>query len=68
MKSITIQMSEEEFQGVLHAYQTLQSFLEKVISPNELYYPDFLTGLQEAVKEVNTGNVEEIKSFGDFIR
>ena len=68
MKSVTIQMSEEEFQGVLYAYQTLQSFLEKLISPNELYYPDFLAGLQEALKEADTGNVEEINSFGDFIR
>jgi len=37
MRNIKVQISEEELAGVLQACQTLQTFLEKIVSPNELY-------------------------------
>ena len=68
MKSITLQISEEELREVAQAYKTLQNFLEKIISPNELYTDEFLDGLQEAEKEVNDKKFVEVKSFADFIQ
>ena len=60
-------MSEEEFQNIYQAYQILQDFLEKFLSPNELYHKEFVHGIQEALHEVNTGQVTQINSFEDFI-
>ena len=55
MGNRTIEISEEEFRGVLQAYKTLQTFLEKMTSPNELYQANFLQGLQEALDDVKAG-------------
>jgi hypothetical protein len=68
MKNITLQISEEELREVTQAYKTLQNFLEKIISPNELYASEFLEGLQEAQDEVKDKNFIEVKSFADFIQ
>ncbi|MGC2238744.1 MAG: hypothetical protein WA584_21495 [Pyrinomonadaceae bacterium] len=68
MKSITLQISEDELREVTEAYKTLQNFLEKIISPNELYTDEFLEGLQEAQAEVNDKTTVEVKSFADFIQ
>jgi hypothetical protein len=68
MKSITLQISEEELREVAQAYKTLQNFLEKIIPPNELYTDEFLEGLQEAQTDVDNKNFTEVKSFADFVR
>jgi hypothetical protein len=68
MAEITIQISEEELKGVMQAYQTLQNFLEKITSPNELYRAEFLEGLQEAQTQVQKGKMSEVKNFADFIQ
>ena len=68
MAEITIQISEEELKGVVEAYQTLQKFLEKITSPNELYRTEFLEGLSEARTEVQSGKMSEVKNFADFIQ
>ena len=68
MANITIQISEEEFTGVLQAYHTLQAFLEKIAPVNELYQAAFLNGLKEAQDDVEVGRLEEVKSFEDFVR
>jgi hypothetical protein len=68
MKNITIELSPQEFTEILQAYQILQTFLDKVLSPNELYREKFLTGLNTAQREVETGQFEEVKTFDDFIR
>ncbi|HEY0050577.1 MAG TPA: hypothetical protein VGB68_14895 [Pyrinomonadaceae bacterium] len=68
MKNITLQISEEELREVTQAYKTLQNFLERIISPNELYTDEFLDGLREAQDEVNDKNFVEVKNFADFIR
>ena len=56
MSEITVQLSESELKKVVQAYQTLQNFLEKIISPNELYTNEFLEGLREAKAEVELEN------------
>ena len=68
MGNITIQISEKEFKGVLEAYRTLQSFLEKIASPNELYQADFLEGIKEAQDDVKSGRLEEVGSLEEFVR
>ncbi len=68
MAEITIQISEEELKGVMQAYRTLQNFLEKIASPNELYQAEFLEGLQEAQAEAQKGQTSEVKNFADFVQ
>ncbi|HEY0657185.1 MAG TPA: hypothetical protein VGD05_01865 [Pyrinomonadaceae bacterium] len=68
MKSITLQISEEELLEVISAYQTLQNFLEKIVSPNEIYQSEFLDGLRQAQAEVQNKEFVEVKSFADFVQ
>ena len=68
MKNITLEISEDELREVTKAYKTLQNFLEKIISPNEIYTDEFLTGLREAQTEVKDKNLVEVESFADFIQ
>ncbi len=67
MKNITLEISEEELREVTKAYKTLQNFLEKIVSPNEIYTDEFLEGLREAQAEVEDKNFAEVKSFADFV-
>lgn len=68
MKTISVQISEEELKGVIQAYQTLQAFLEKIASAKELYQNDFLEGLNEALADVKSGRFEEVTSFESFVQ
>jgi len=68
MKTISVQISEEELKGVIQAYQTLQAFLEKIASAKELYQKDFLEGLNEALADVKSGRFEEVNSFESFVQ
>ncbi|HXG83029.1 MAG TPA: hypothetical protein VNI84_03285 [Pyrinomonadaceae bacterium] len=68
MANITIQITEEELKGVMQAYQTLQNFLEKIASPNELYRTEFLEGLREAQAEAQKRQTSEVKNFADFVQ
>ncbi|CAN5369625.1 hypothetical protein BH10ACI1_BH10ACI1_21710 [soil metagenome] len=68
MKSITLQISDEELLEVTEAYKTLKNFLEKIISPNELYTDEFLKGLQESRTEMENRELIEVKNFADFIQ
>ncbi|MFH1075443.1 MAG: hypothetical protein V1753_01155 [Pseudomonadota bacterium] len=67
MGNIAIEMSEDELQHVWQAYQTLQRFMEKILSPNELYHTEFLQGLQEAIGDVHNRQIKEVTTFEDFI-
>lgn len=68
MKNITLQISETELPEVTKAYLTIQNFLAKIVSPNELYTDDFLVGLSEARSELANGEMVEVKNFADFIQ
>lgn len=68
MKNIKLEISEEELREVTQAYKVLQNFLEKIISPNELYTDKFLKGLQEAQADVDGKNFSEVKDFADFVQ
>ena len=68
MRNITLQISEKELAEVVSAYKTLQNFLEKVVSPNEIYESEFLEGLQQSQAEVQNKEFSEVKSFADFVQ
>ncbi|MDL1974020.1 MAG: hypothetical protein LWX55_04415 [Deltaproteobacteria bacterium] len=66
MQNVTIQITEQELSGLLQAHQTLQAFLERFLSPNELYRSDFLKGLKEAQDDVEAGRLDEVRNFENF--
>ncbi len=68
MQNITLQISEDELREVTQAYQVLQSFLARIISPNELYYAEFLEGLKEAQNEVAEKDFVEVTDLAEFIQ
>lgn len=68
MKNITLQISEEELLEVTNAYRVLQTFLDKLVSPNDLYIEEFLGGLVEAQTEKANGELVEVKDFADFVQ
>lgn len=68
MKSITLEISEDEMREVTKAYITLRDFLGKIISPNELYTDAFLDGLQQARSELDNQEFVEVTSFADFVQ
>jgi len=67
MKNISVRLSLQELNEILKAYHTIGIFLEKIISPNELYRDEFLKDLETARTEVETGAFEEVRTFDDFI-
>lgn len=66
MQNVTIQITEQELSGLLQAHQTLQAFLERFLSPNELYRSDFLNGLKEAQDDIEAGRLNEVRNFENF--
>ena len=68
MQTITLDISDEELLEVTRAYKILQNFLDKIVSPNELYSADFLTGLEEARSQVQNKEYSEVKDLADFIQ
>jgi len=66
MQNVTIQITEQELSGLLQAHQTLQAFLERFLSPNELYMSDFLNGLKEAQNDIEAGRLDEVRNFENF--
>lgn len=66
MQNVTIQITEQELSGLLRAHQTLQAFLERFLSPNELYRSDFLNGLKEAQDDIEAGRLNEVRNFENF--
>jgi hypothetical protein len=66
VQNVTIHITEKDLSGLLQAYQTLQTFLDRFTSPNELYRSDFLNGLKKAQDDVKAGRLEEVRSFEDF--
>ena len=68
MQNITLQISEDELREVTHAYQILQSFLARIISPNELYHAEFLGGLKQAQDEVSNKEFIEVTDLAGFIQ
>ena len=68
MSNVTLEFSEEEIREVTNAYRVLQRFLDKLISPNDLYNDEFLEGLAESQQQVAGKQFTEVKDLADFIQ
>ena len=66
MSTITVEIYEDELSEVTNAYRILRNFLEKIVSPNELYTDEFLTGLEQANDDVKNKDFVEVENFADF--
>ncbi|MBI4811285.1 MAG: hypothetical protein HY800_07600 [Ignavibacteriales bacterium] len=67
MSTIAVTLTEEQLNKVIEAYHTIQVFLSKALSPNELYNSEFLNGLRASKENIRRGDVKEVDSFSDFI-
>jgi hypothetical protein len=68
MSNVTLEFSEEEIREVTNAYRVLQRFLDRLISPNELYTEEFLQGLSESQQQVAKKEITGVTDFADFIQ
>ena len=66
MTTVTVNLSEEQLAKLVDAYRTIQDFLASVLSPNEIYTDQFLTGLRESDDDIRTNRMNEVRSFDDF--
>lgn len=66
MNTHTLEISDQELLEVTQAYQVLERFLDRIISPNDLYTGEFLSGLAEADSQVLNKEYSEVKDFADF--
>ncbi|MFQ5632300.1 MAG: hypothetical protein ACE5I1_26315 [bacterium] len=64
---IEITLSRDKLSEIVRAYNILGDFLNHVIPKELLYKNAFLQGLDDALKEVESGNVQKVASFDEFI-
>lgn len=62
-----VNISEEQLAKLIDAYKSIQEFLASTLSPNELYCEEFLTGLRESDDDIRNKNMNEVRSFDDFV-
>ena len=68
MNNITLEFTEEEIREVTNAYRVIQRFLDKLISPNEIYSEEFMEGLSEAQQQIAEKEFTEVKNIADFVQ
>ena len=66
MTTVTVNLSEEQLAKLVDAYRTIQDSLASVLSPNEIYTDQFLTGLRESDDDIRANRMNEVRSFDDF--
>jgi len=59
-------LNDEQIVELLDAYQTMGKLIERLVGRERLYHPQFLAGLESALKEVAAGRTREVKNFEDF--
>ncbi|MEK7729725.1 MAG: hypothetical protein AAB354_15065 [candidate division KSB1 bacterium] len=52
---------------LLDSYRKLGELLEAIVGRERLYQPEFIKGLEGALREVASKKTTEVKSFADFI-
>lgn len=65
---IEITMSKEKLKEMVRAYEVLGDFLNQILPKDVLYKKNFLHGLDEALKQVETGQSRKIQTFDEFIK
>jgi len=68
MNTRTLEISNDELAEVTRAYQVLQKFLDRVISPNEIYTEEFIAGLNEADEQLLEREYSEVRDFAHFVK
>ena len=66
MATVTVNLSDEQLAKLVDAYRTIQDSLASVLSPNEIYTDQFLTGLRESDDDIRANRMNEVRSFDDF--
>jgi len=64
---IEITLTKDKLRDIIHAYKVLGDFLEFVLPKEEIYKANFLYGLENALKDVKTGQTKEVTSFDEFV-
>ncbi|MBI5325816.1 MAG: hypothetical protein HZB41_11195 [Ignavibacteriae bacterium] len=60
-------LSETEILELVHAYQTIQKFLEKFLPLEQLYTSEFINSINDAMVDLDHKNYVEVNSFDDFV-
>jgi hypothetical protein len=63
-----IKVTDLELSSLVEAYSTLQNFLEKVLTPDQIYNPKFINELNNSIEEVESKNYVTVSNFEDFVK
>jgi len=67
MEQVSVNISKEELQEVINAYNIIQNFLVKMINKEEIYTQGFLKDINIAVEDIENLNIKEVSSYDEFI-
>lgn len=54
--------SDSEIVEIVHAYHTIQKFLEKFVPLEQIYNQEFIDSINDAMKDVNKKNYVAVNS------
>ena len=66
-EQIEITLSKDKLREIVRAYHVIGDFLNHVIPKESLYKESFLRGLDDALKEVKSGQSPKVESYDEFI-
>lgn len=58
---------DKQISELLNSYRKLGELLEAIVGRERLYQPEFIKGLESALREVASKKTTEVKSFADFL-
>ena len=64
---LDLQVSREDLEEVIQAYQIIGNFLERMVDKRDLYQTSFIDDLDSARDEVRQGKTLSVSSFKDFV-
>ncbi len=64
---VTITLSEDKIKEIIYAYNLLGELLETILPREKIYQKNFRGKLEQALKEVETGQTQKVQSFDEFI-
>ena len=62
-----IELTQQNINGLLNAYDNLTTILESIIDRKVLYKNEFIQKMDSALEEVEKKNTTPVNSFSDFI-
>lgn len=64
---VTIKLTEKKIKELIKAYNLLGNLLETILPREQVYQKNFQLGLEEALKEVETGQTQKVRTFDEFV-